>query len=97
MAHRSFKEDSRQPWGYDGDKRTSTLEEVNTGCLQRIADATEVMAKNYLQMQSDLNYYKKRSEDLQKRVESRDNTIKSLKGHITRLKKQVQSTTQNPQ
>lgn len=33
---------------------------IQLGCLQRIANATEAMSKNYVQLQSDKEYYEKR-------------------------------------
>ncbi|KQS33990.1 hypothetical protein ASG33_08135 [Dyadobacter sp. Leaf189] len=65
-----------------------TDQKVSASALVRIADAVESMSSNYVQMQRDLDYYKKANRDQQKTLESRDNVIRSLKGVVTRLKNQ---------
>lgn len=73
----------------DFDADDSSLESINTSCLMRIADAVELMAKNYLQMQSDLDYLRKRNRHQQDQIQGRDNTIRTLRGHVTRLKRKT--------
>jgi hypothetical protein len=63
-----------------------TTEQIAASALIRIAVATELMAKNYVQMQNDLDYYKKGYRERQETINQRDNTIRTLRGHITRLK-----------
>lgn len=65
---------------------TNSLEAFSTSCLMRIADATELMASNYLKLQNDLDFYSKRCKEHRQIIESKNRTIASLKGHITRLK-----------
>lgn len=82
----TLRELSKQMHGVpDGD--TVILDHVNAGSLQRIADATEAMARNYLQLQFDLASYKKWFEESEQRVRDRDRTISALRGQITKLKK----------
>lgn len=85
---RSFKEGSRldlNPPG--GDKPSYTHEDIITGSIQRIADATEKMAQNYIQMQNDrdlyLRWYREKS-DANAMLNRR---ICALRGVITKLKK----------
>ena len=66
----------------------STLDVINTGSLQRIADATELMAQNYLKLQRDLDFYKGLYNRTKERLVSLEKTNRSLKGWVTRLKKQ---------
>jgi hypothetical protein len=64
-----------------------TTDNINIGSLQRIADATELMAKNYQSLLNDVKYYKERyneSLDTRKKLIRR---ISALRGAITRLKK----------
>lgn len=63
--------------------------EVELGCLQRIATATEAMAKNYIQLQKDLEYNKLAAERLQSQLTKAYNRESALKGHITRLRKKA--------
>jgi hypothetical protein len=64
-----------------------TFQEIQAGCIQRIADAIELTAKNYLRLQSDLEYYKRRSEELQARNKILERRIAAQKGLVTKLKK----------
>ncbi len=83
-----LKESSKIDWQtpvdeknkYPGDKN------IELGCLMRIADATEKMASNYIQLQNDLDWYKKRYETEQKTSVNLNRKIASLKGVITKLK-----------
>lgn len=68
----------------------NSIEHINCGSLQRIADATERMAGNYTALQNELDRYKVYYRELSERLSSRDKTISSLKGQITKLKKKIQ-------
>lgn len=54
---KSYREHSRTNWTTEVDGWPG-VDRINIGSLQRIADATEAMAKNHDQMQSDLDWYK---------------------------------------
>ena len=45
------REQSKKDW-----ESRDTSEDLQLGCLQRIADASEKMASNYTQLQKDLDY-----------------------------------------
>ncbi len=83
---KSFKEHSKTTWhnlkdDYPGD------EEVKIGCLQRIADATEIMAKDREKLIRDYDYMRGQRDRWQERSEYAERRIASLKGVITKLKK----------
>lgn len=65
-----------------------TLEQINTGCLQRIADSTELMARNYNAILQDLGTYKRWYKEQLDEIETLNRRISSLKGVITKLKNQ---------
>ena len=65
----------------------NTVEEINSGCLQRIADATEKMASNYTSLQNDRDLYKRWYEEERAYKNKLHNRIRSLKGVITKIKK----------
>lgn len=73
---------SRKDW-----TGTGTVEEVNAGSLQRIADATEKMAASYDAMRDDRDKYERWYKDERARREKRDRQISALRGVITRLKR----------
>jgi len=78
----NMRENSKASWTGKG-----TMEDINCGSLQRIADAVEKMAESYDRVREE-------RDRLKKRVEWRDETIErlhhqncGLRGYITRLKK----------
>jgi len=86
FMERSFRDGSRLnfPAG-----KTLTIEEINCGSLQRIADATEAMAKEYNELLRMKNLYSRWYEDERNKVAARNRTISNLKGQITKLKKKL--------
>jgi hypothetical protein len=84
--HVSFREHSRRDYGRrDGGKLT--VEQINCGALLRIADATETMARNYVQMQADLDYYKTLAETRAESLNRIEKCNSALRGVITKLKR----------
>lgn len=67
--------------GYPGD------EKIKMACLQRIANATESMCKNYLSLQNQYDYMKKRKNEVEEENKRMARRIAGLKGYIKRLKK----------
>lgn len=63
---------------------TATINELQAGCLQRIATALESMAKGWTALEQDRDYYKRQCQA--ERVSSAHlrNQIRGLKGTITR-------------
>lgn len=82
---KSFIAQSKISWSPSGG-REATVEEIQVGCFQRIADATELMAKNYIQMERELKNYKEANLFSSHKINSLTATNKALRGHITRLK-----------
>lgn len=65
--------------------------ELTLGCLQRIADATEKMAASYDAMRVDRDGWKRWYEQERENVKAAENKIRSLRGVITRMKKQQEA------
>lgn len=80
----SQREASKKEW-----TSRDTLEEVNAGSLQRIADATEKMASNYTQLQNNLDWEKKANKGLLETCERLRRRNQALRGVITKLKKKL--------
>jgi hypothetical protein len=82
----NLRESSEREW-----ESSQSTEHINAGSLQRIADATEAMAENYIELQNDrdrnFRWYKNEHE-LRRKLERQNS---SLRGVITRLKKKVQA------
>jgi hypothetical protein len=89
MAKRFYKEESRANWYTEGDCQLST-EEIQLGAILRIADATEKMAQNYIELQDKLKRTQNWNEDLRFIRDQLQRSNAALKGHITRLKKKLE-------
>jgi hypothetical protein len=78
------RELSKKDWQSD-----NPMEGINSGSLQRIADATEKMAVNFVQLQNERDLYKRWYEGEKKSSQRMANRIRSLQGVITKLKKKL--------
>jgi len=82
----SLKDVSRAEWettvvvGYD---------QISAGCLQRIADATELMAKNHGALIDERDRYKRWYEEERARNSALQRRINSYRGTVTRLKRKA--------
>jgi hypothetical protein len=83
---KSYRSHSKDNYG-NLNKDAATLEQINTGSLQRIADATEAMAQNFVKLQNDYEYMRKSRDNYREDYRTAQRQITALKGHITRLKK----------
>jgi hypothetical protein len=84
MSEQNFRKYSRLEWTTATGEPDN--EQLTVGCLQRIADATERMAINHTLLMDELDRYKNLLTAERIRVDSRDNTIRGLRGQITKLK-----------
>ena len=82
---KSYKELSRENWGTD--LTIPTNEQIKIGAIQRIADATELMAQRYQGIIDDRDRYKRYYENQLEQKEKLSHRIAGLQGYIKRLKK----------
>jgi hypothetical protein len=78
----SFREDSKKHWNSD-----TSVDQINAGSLQRIADATELMAVTHVALQEDRDRYKRWYQDSEKTRKYLLLSNAALKGQITKLNK----------
>ena len=79
-----YKDQSKLVWGRSlSENEYLTIEEINTGCLLRIADSLEQIEQPYKDLLQDIEYYKEFEQENKKLKR----TIAGLKGHINKLKK----------
>lgn len=78
--------ESKKLW-HSTETQAPSLEELNLGCLQRIAAACEAMASNYDVLQRERNYYQKRTEEEIKANRELRLKNSALRGVITKLKR----------
>ena len=88
MSFKSYKEESKGNYGTWQEKPLN-LEQLNTGAILRIADATEKMASNYVKMEKDLAWYKERSANKEIEIEKLRRSNAALRGVIKRMKKET--------
>ena len=77
----NFRDQSRGTWTGPG-----SVEEINAGSLQRIADATEKMAVNHVQLMADRDRYKGYYETEKAIAKGLKNENNALRSVISRLK-----------
>jgi len=81
---------SKQNWTLAEGKDKPNLDQINTGCLQRIAEATEAMAQNYLRLQSDVEYLSRRNKLLISENDHLKRSAATYRGKYNSLKKKSQ-------
>lgn len=74
---------------YNDNNNVASLEELTVGSFQRIADATEKMASNYIKMENDLKWYKDKYQQQKDEIEHLCKRISGFKGYIKRLKNKL--------
>ena len=86
MTSETLRESSREE--QTPSNRIVTLEVIQVGALQRIADAVELMAQSYKALINDRDYYKRRFDGELKTAKSLSKSVSALKGVITKMKKE---------
>lgn len=89
MPFKSYRKESRKDWGETNDSSLLTIEQINTGAMLRIADATEAMAKNYVALQAEAERYKRWYEEERRESASLRRRNIALRGQITKLRKRL--------
>lgn len=90
MGHRSYREASRSNWGC-ADRQPDT-NELKLGALLRIADATEVMAKEYNRLLNDRDLYKRWYDEARASRDRFERSNSALRRQITKLRKRLAGT-----
>lgn len=83
---KSYADESRRAWGRT-DNQNPTFQELQLGALQRIADASEAMAKSHMALIADRDWWKRQADSRGTRMEAAQRSNASLRGQITKLKK----------
>lgn len=85
---KSYRDESRINWGQTlCDKQHPERADLEFGCLLRIADAAELMAKNHQQLINERDMYERWNNQKNATIERLRKRIAGLQGYITRLKK----------
>lgn len=81
----NYKDESRKLWRSSMEKPST--DQIQLGCLQRIADATELMAKNHDQLVADRDRYQRWYDQQRERSLRLERSNAALRGVITKMKK----------
>ena len=66
-----------------------TPENIQLGCIQSIADATEKIAAHHDQLMRERDMYKRMYDSGRDTISRQERSIRSLKGQITKLRKKM--------
>lgn len=80
---------SRVNWHNKDSQQSCSHEDIQTGALQRIANATEAMAADYVKMREERDRYKQYYIDTRTEKDRLYRRISALQGVITKLKKKA--------
>lgn len=85
---KSYRKESRKDYGVNTNNPHLVMnnEQLQTGAILRIANAVEVMSKDYVELRRRSEYLEKRNRDLIADLKYANNRIRSYKGQITKLK-----------
>lgn len=86
----NFREESRKQW--NSNVAGVTEMQIAVGCLQRIADATEAMAKEYNRLLSEAKYLRTSRDEHRDCSERLARKNAALRGTITRMKRAAHPT-----
>lgn len=85
-----YKEGSRANWGQELDKdEPLTIEQIQTGAILRIADATEAMATRHKELITQRDMYERWYNEEVIRRKTYQRTLNTTKGHLTRAKNRI--------
>jgi len=88
METKHIREISKMAFTSSKDEKESwNAETIKLGCLLRIADSLEIVTKDYEYLKRQNKNLEESNKYLREENNSLHNSIKSYKGHITRLKK----------
>lgn len=81
----SLKDKSRRNWSNDNNSN----ENIQLGCMLRIADATEKMAQRHTDLIRERDTYNRWYDEEAQRRKTIERQLSAAKGQITKLKKQL--------
>lgn len=81
----SLRDKSRRIWAND----SNTNEQIQLGCILRIADATEKMAQRHTELIRERDQFKSSMDYWRNEAERMGRSNNALRGQITKLKKRL--------
>ncbi len=88
----NHRENSRINWSRNVDSDVNpNFDDIKLGCLLRIADATEVMAKRHTDLIDECQRHKQRADSAYSRVIQLEHQIRGTRGALTRAQRKSQA------
>ncbi len=82
------REVSRKEWLAS---EVASIEQINSGSLQRIADGVELVSKNYQALINERDYWRRRTVDGEEGIARLRRSYSALKANFTRRKSRTKS------
>ena len=95
IVKRSWREASKGNYA-PGEGKNFTVENINSGSLQRMADSLETIAKDKTRLEQDAKYWKDSSQRKAAEIELLNNRIRGYKSRITTLMGKITRLGGNP-
>jgi hypothetical protein len=90
MPFVNHRNNSRTNWGRDVDSDTNpSFSDIQLGCLLRIADATELMAKRHTELIAERDRYERYYRQEQDRVIKTEARLRGTRGALTRAQRRI--------
>jgi hypothetical protein len=89
----SYKKESRRDWFQSGAAENLTTAELSLGCFQRIADATELMAKRHQELMAQKERAEQSRDYWRDEHDHMGRKLIAMRGQITKLKKKLAAAT----
>lgn len=86
MGFKSYREESKKGWGTD-QKTALSDDQLEIGCLLRIADSLEKMEAPFKRLLDDNEYLGRRVKEQNAEIDELKRSNAALRGAITRMKK----------
>lgn len=86
MAHKGFRQTSREDWG-QADDLAVTVSNIQLGAILRIADSLEKMEKPFIRLLDRIEYLESSNKRMTARIDKKNRQIAAYKGIVKRMKK----------
>lgn len=86
----SYRKESRKDWVAAGGAAVPSIDQLTFGALQRIADATELMAKNHDGLVNERDQARKSRDYWMAEYDTLKRSNSALRGQITRLQAKLE-------
>jgi hypothetical protein len=87
----SFRTKSREDYHNGLYPEKPTTEQLQLGCLQRIADATEIFSKSWRDLTAERDFYERKMKEERENVAACSRLIRDQRVYIKRLKTQIKN------